>query len=322
MTVVMAVWNADRFLRPAMDSVLRQSFQSFELLVIDDGSSDGTSEVLRLYTDPRVQVVRNDARRGLVHSLNVGIGLARGEYVARMDGDDVSHPERLLAQVRFLDREKDVALVGTWARMIDEEGEFLGLIKDPTGSREIYESLLDRNVFVHSSVMFRKRAVLKAGGYQAVRADAWAAQDYHLWLRLADRYPLANLAQVLVDYRLHPGQVSTASRVVQRRCANLARRMAARRRTERGESPKALTGFRLMERLRGEPGSLGGDYLFLCYLYRTAERRNIALKLAWQAVLSSPLCWRAWDLAGRESIRRMVGPRGIKRLQTWLAKGR
>jgi len=299
-----------------MESVLRQSFESFELVVIDDGSTDGTGEVLKAYRDPRVRVMRNASRRGVVHTLNVGIGLARGEYVARMDGDDVSHPDRFAAEVRFLDSEKDVALVGSWANVIDEEGHVVSVMRVPTSSHEIYEVLLRKNVFVHPSVMFRKRVVLEVGGYQAIRANAGMAQDYHLWLRLADRYPLANLAEVLLDYRVHDGQVSMRSLVTQLECADLARRLAAKRRTEDG---RPWRGLRLMGRLRGEPGSLGGDCLYFCDHYRAADRRDIALRLAWRAVLSSPLSGQAWDRAGRELAGRIRRARGVRRLRAWLA---
>jgi glycosyltransferase involved in cell wall biosynthesis len=301
-----------------MDSVLRQSFESFEVMVIDDGSTDGTGEMLREFGDPRVRVVRNERRRGLVYALNAGMELARGEYIARMDGDDVSHLERFAAQVRFLDRETDVALVGTWANVINEAGDVVSVMRVPTSSREIYEALLLKNVFIHPSVMFRKRAVQELGGYQPVRANTELAQDYHLWLRLADRYSLANLAEVLIDYRMHRDQVSMQRLVAQLKSADLARRMAAKRRAEHGRPGGGRRGLRLIERLRGERGSLGGECLFLCDVYRSGEDRGIVLRLAWQAVLSSPLSRQAWDLAGRELARRMLGARGVRTLRAWL----
>jgi glycosyltransferase involved in cell wall biosynthesis len=321
-SVLMPVWNAIRFLRLAMDSVLRQSFESFELLVVDDGSSDGTTELLSTYRDPRVRVVRNDERRGLVYALNAGIALARGEYVARMDGDDVSHPERLSAGVRFLDSERDVVLVGSWANVVDDKGDVLSVIRAPTDSREIHEALLNANTFVHSSVMFRKSAVVELGGYQRIRPNTDTAQDYHLWLRLADRYSLANIADILLDYRIHDDQISLQRLASQRACADLARQLASKRRAEHGEPVKRPRGLGLMERLRGQPGTLGGDYLSFAELYRAAERRDLALRLACRAVLRSPLSGQSWDLAGRELTRRLLGPDGIRMLRAWLAKGR
>lgn len=317
--MLMPVWNAIRFVRPAMDSVLRQSFESFEVVVIDDGSTDGTGDVVREFGDPRVRVVRNEMRRGLVYALNVGLGLARGEYIARMDGDDVSHPERFAAQVRFLDTERNIALVGTWANVINETGDVVGVMRVPTSSCEIYETLLMKNVFIHPSVMFRRRAVQELGGYQPVRANTELAQDYHLWLRLADRYSLANLAEVLIDYRMHRDQVSMRRLVAQLRSADLARRMAAKRRAEHGRPGGGPRRLRLIERLRGERGSLGGECLFLCDVYGSAENRWIVLRLAWQALLSSPLSRQAWDRAGRELARRMLEARGVRTLRDWLA---
>lgn len=321
LSVVMPVRNAARFLHLAMDSILAQSYDSFEFIVIDDSSSDATAEILKAYRDPRVTLLKNERHRGLVDSLNAGIARARGEYVARMDGDDISHPERLAAELRVLESEANLALVGSYANVIDENGCPVTTFRPPTDSHEIYRILLNRNVFIHSSVMFRKRAVLEVGGYQMLRADSGAAQDYHLWLRLADRYPLRNLPEVLVDYRIHDGQVTMQSLAAQRGCANLARTLAAKRRVDRGEPYTRLSGLRLLERWRAKPGSLGGDLLFLVDLYRRAGKERAALQLAWRGVLTSPLAARGWSLAGWESVRRVLGPKRLKMVRTWLGRG-
>ena len=321
-SVVMPVWNAVRFLRPAMDSILTQSFESFEVVVVDDGSSDGTGVILSEYRDPRVRVVRKEKRHGVVSALNLGLDLARGEFVARMDADDVSHPERFAAQVRFLDGEIDVALVGSWANVIDEKGGIVSIIRVPTDRGDIHGELLDRNVFVHSSVMFRRDRVREVGCYQKIRASDDTAQDYDLWLRLADRFPLANLPEVLVDYRIHSAQVSMRRLPAQRRCADLARQMAARRRAEHGEPRRTPRGLRLAERLRGERGTLGGDYLSLCDLYRTAGEGGIALRLAGRAVLRSPFSRQAWHLAWGELARRVLAAKGLGLVRAWLARDR
>ena len=318
-SVVMPVWNALRFLEPAMDSILDQSFGAFELIVVDDGSTDGTSEALGEYRDPRVRVMRNDGRRGVVHSLTVGLEAARGEYVARMDGDDISHRDRFAAQVEFLDREKDIALVGTCANVIDEAGAVVGVMRVPTSSQEVHEVLLKRNVFVHPTVMFRRQPVLDLGGYQAVRAGAEMAQDYHLWLRLEECYPLANLADVLLDYRAHDDQVSTRNLVRQLECAELARRMAARRRRTQQVPRPGGAGLRLLERLRAEPGSLGADCLFFCDHYERAGNGRLVQRLAWRAVRASPLSRRAWRRAGRETKGRLRAARGLRVFREWLA---
>jgi hypothetical protein len=159
--------------------------------------------------------------------------------------------------------------------------------------------------------MFRLEAVLALGGYRRIRPGDDAAQDYHLWLRLSDRHSLANLPDVLVDYRIHDSQVSMRRRAAQRKCAELARQMATKRRTDRGEPGRVPSRLGPMDRLRGKPGSAGSDYLALCDLHR-----NGALRLARCAVLSSPLSGRAW----REFTRRLLGRRGVEALRPWLGR--
>jgi hypothetical protein len=302
-----------------MESILQQSFESFELIVVDDGSTDGTAEVLRGYRDPRVRLLKNEGQHGVVQALTVGMGAARGEYVARMDSDDVSHRERLATQVAFLDRERAVALVGSCANAIDEAGVVGGVIRVPTGSAEIHRLLPKRNTFIHPSVLFRRQAVLELGGYQAVRPGAGMAQDYHLWLRLEERYPLANLAEVLLDYRVHAGQVSTQNLIGQLECADLARRMAAKRRRAQGIPWTTERELGWLGRLRGEPGSLAADCLHYHDHFVAIGKEELARRLAWRAVLASPLSRSAWTRAGREARRRMLEAGALQVLREWLA---
>ena len=315
----MPVRNALRFLRPAMESILQQSFESFELIVVDDGSTDGTAEALRGYRDPRVRLLKNAGQHGVVQALTIGMAAARGEYVARMDGDDVSHRERLATQVAFLDRERAVALVGTCANAIDEGGVVGGVMRVPTSSAEIHRLLPKRNTFIHPSVLFRRRAVLELGGYQAVRPEASMAQDYHLWLRLEERYPLANLPEVLLDYRVHEGQVSTRNLIRQLECADLARRMAAKRRRAEGVPWTSERELGWLGRLRGDPGSLAADCLYYYDHFVDSGKEELARRLGRRAVLASPLSRAAWTRAGREAGRRVLAASGLQMLRTWLA---
>jgi len=318
-SVVMPVRNALRFLRPAMESVLRQSFESFELIVVDDGSTDGTGDALAGYRDPRVRVLRNEGRHGVVQALTVGMGAARGEYVARMDGDDLSHPKRLGTQVAFLDRERAIVLVGSCANVIDEAGVVVGVMRVPTSSEEIHRLLPKRNTFIHPSVLFRRQAVLEVGGYQAVRPGASMAQDYHLWLRLEERYRLANLAEPLLDYRVHGGQLSTQNLIRQLECADLARRLAATRRRLQRIPRTSERELRWLERLRGEPGSFAADCLHYYDHFVAIGKEDLVRRLAWRAVLASPLSRQAWTRAGREARRRMLEVSALQVLREWLA---
>jgi Glycosyl transferase family 2 len=198
-TVLMTVFNGERHLREAIDSVLGQSFGDFELLVVDDGSTDGTAGVLGAITDPRVRITRNATNIGLTRSLNSGLALARGMLIARHDADDVSEPDRLARQVAFLDANPDVALVGAAYRKIDERGAVLGDRMLPVDYDRIRWVLHFYCPFVHSAVVFRAAVVRAMGDYD----DAFVyAQDYDLWSRLAVAHRVANLPDSLVRYRM------------------------------------------------------------------------------------------------------------------------
>jgi glycosyltransferase involved in cell wall biosynthesis len=213
-TVLMPVYNAERYLRPAIDSILSQTFRDFEFLIVNDGSSDNSRKIVESYADPRIKLVDNPHNMGLTRTLNRGLGLATGELIARQDADDVSYPDRLRRQVEFLDAHRDTALVGTQTRVIDEDGR-------PSGLRHYdrcceYESirwdLLFGNSFTHSSVMFRRTIVAEEmGGYDETFKYE---QDYDLWSRVACRYRVMNIPLVLVDYRIHPLSMSNTMRGV------------------------------------------------------------------------------------------------------------
>jgi len=186
--------------------MLAQTFTDLELVVIDDGSSDTTPEVLRSIEDPRVQVVTQE-NRGLPATLNRGIELARGEYLARQDHDDYSKPERLARQVAYLDAHPACALVGSWAEIVEGENASGRVHKHPCDDVAIKMDLLFDNAFVHSSVLIRREAVNGLGGY-SIDPDRQPPEDYELWSRIARKHEVANLAEVLHAYREIPGSMS------------------------------------------------------------------------------------------------------------------
>ncbi len=203
-SVVMPVYNGERFLAEAVESVLGQTYANFELVAVDDASTDASGRILDRYRDPRVRVLTNERNLGGAKSANRGITEARGVYVARLDQDDVSLPQRLEKQVEFLERHPEIALVGTWAEIIDEEGREIGHRRFATESNDLYRLLLKFCALVHSSVMFRRAPVLAAGGYGTGALGRYC-RDYELWLRLSETVRLANLPEVLVKYRVHSG---------------------------------------------------------------------------------------------------------------------
>ena len=198
-SVVMSVRDGEKFLSSAVESILNQTFEDYEFIIMNDGSTDGTRKLLESFTDPRIVLINQD-KNGLTKSLNKGLARAQGEYIARMDADDVSLPERFERQVSYLDENRDVALVGCIFKEIDEEGNVTALIEVPLDNEEIQWRLLFHNCFAHSATVFRKRCLSYVGAYDE---RILYAQDYDLWLRIAKRYKVANIDQCLHNWRRH-----------------------------------------------------------------------------------------------------------------------
>lgn len=241
-TVLCVAHNGERFLRESIDSILGQSFRDLELLLVDDGSTDRTPEIFEQAArlDPRVRVVRKE-RSGLTRSLNEVLDLARGEYVARQDDDDLSSRHRLEAQVNVLDARPRCALVGCQYDWIDERGRRFDRTTVPCASTAIKLALMLRNVFPHSGATFRREAVAALGGYDV---SLPVAQDYDLWCRLALRHELANLPTVALARRDHARRVGLTQRREQVAARDLVR---ARYRTAilDGRGPRGAEGLLL-----------------------------------------------------------------------------
>jgi glycosyltransferase involved in cell wall biosynthesis len=202
----MPVYNNEEYVHEAIESILTQTFTDFEFLIINDGSTDASRTVIASYHDPRIRLIDNPINMGLIKSLNRGLSLARGEYVARIDGDDTSYPERLEKQVRFLDAHTEVAMVGTQRWTTNQHGKRLFIQRKPTTWISIRWELMFDNPFAHSSVMFQRVVVWeKLGGYDE---RSLHVEDFELWSRIARGYELCNLSEIMGNYRVHPGNVS------------------------------------------------------------------------------------------------------------------
>ena len=193
----MPVYNAERFLREAIDSILAQSFKPFEFLIIDDGSTDSSAEIVESYKDERIRFIRNERNLGITPTLNKGIALASCELVARMDADDISHPQRLQKQYVYMKRNPRTAMLSTWARVITEDKRLIRL--ERYRSNFYYYNLTFECWIYHPTIMFRKSAVEAIGMYRMPYSE-----DYDLFWRMSTRFPISNLAEPLVDYRISP----------------------------------------------------------------------------------------------------------------------
>jgi glycosyltransferase involved in cell wall biosynthesis len=208
-TVLMPVYNCELYIREAVDSIINQTFDDFEFLIIDDASTDKTVAIIKTYADTRIQLIEKPANTGYTNSLNHGLSIAKGEYIARMDGDDISLPERFEKQVAFLDSNPDVVLCGTALKIIDSDK----VICYPEFHENIKLVMLTHNCIIHPSVMIRKSVL----DYYSVKYDISKepAEDYNLWTKLLLYGKLYNFQEVLLHYRMHPSQVSQKRKNVQ-----------------------------------------------------------------------------------------------------------
>ena len=205
-TVLMSVYNGELYLREAIESILAQTYRDFELLIVNDGSTDSSREIILSFNDPRIRLLDNECNLGLTRSLNKGWKLAQGEFIARQDADDISEPERLAKQVICLEKNPDVVLVGTWHREMDAQGNLLGEWELPRTWTQIRWSLLYFTPFVHSSVMLRQSAIVKQIGFY--NEDLSYSQDYELWFRIASLMPVVSLDERLVRTRINPNSMT------------------------------------------------------------------------------------------------------------------
>lgn len=238
-SVVLAVRNGERHVAASIRSVLTQRFEDFELIVVDDGSTDATPEILSALrqADSRVVVVRQE-NRGLAASLNRGIGMARGLYIARQDADDISLADRFERQAAYLDQGPSVAAVGSSADVIDRAGAVVGALHAVRGADAVRRGLLTlRTTPVHGSMLLRTSAIQAAGGY---REAFPVCQDYDLWLRLSSQFEIDNISDVLYQWRLDSDGVYSARRATQLKYAAVALSFARERAAEGRDSYEAL----------------------------------------------------------------------------------
>ena len=320
-SVVLCVYNQADYLPEAMGSILGQTLTDLELIVVDDGSTDSSPEVVRGFTDPRVRYVRNERNLGHAGSLNRGVALARGRYLAIMDSDDISLPERLARQVDFLDAHPDVAMCGSW---VETFGARMELRRFPTEPAVLAASLLLSCPFSMPTVMLRREAMLPEGF-----DPRGLAFDYAYWVEVANRAPVANLPEVLLKYRLHAGQVT-----VTRRAAQLAgTRLVLRRQLEGllGEVSEAELDalmYVFVNEVSDEPPTAAIGSLFARLRHANRQRRRYdpalldallaekwahivtvhepAVGVMWRQAVRHPALW-PWAL-GRDGMRRTLRP--------------
>jgi glycosyltransferase involved in cell wall biosynthesis len=209
LTVLMPVYNGYKYLQEAINSILNQSFADFEFLIINDGCTDNSTEVIESYSDKRIHYINRQKNRGLSYTLNEGIDLAKGIYIARMDCDDISLPTRLEKQIKFLEQNPEIGILGTSMQVISDQGMKLGLWEVANEDLNIRWVSLVRTPFVHPTIMIRKD-ILKQNNLYYLDV---VSEDYELWTRLLQYTKGANLQETLYKYRLNKGSLTHVNHI-------------------------------------------------------------------------------------------------------------
>jgi len=201
-SVVMAVYNGEHYLKPTVESTLNQTFKNFEFVIVNDASNDRTKEIIHSFNDPRIKLYNNEKNIGQTKSLNAGLNVAKGKYIARIDAGDVSMPNRLQKQVAFIEKNKDITVLGTSAFRYDESGQIIDVVHMPRSPKGRLQRIFFASPLVHISVLMKRDIIESIGGYNE-EYDVLA--DYELWSNLTKKgYGLSNLKEILAGYLVSP----------------------------------------------------------------------------------------------------------------------
>lgn len=269
-SVVMPVRNGAAYLRQAIDSILAQTLRDFEMILLDDGSTDATPAILAEAAggDARLRLLRRESRgAGLTIALGEACAAARGRFIARMDADDVAFPERLLRQATALESRPEVAVLGAAMQFLGRTGPIDRLLRHPCDPAGVRKALAQSNCIAHPTVMMRRDAYEAAGGY---RPAFLHAEDYDLWLRIGERHALANLPDPLLHYRVHEGQISFAHLADQVTYALAARAAARLRGAGQADPTEGKGSISRQDLLRmGEREAVIDETILDSFIYRT-----------------------------------------------------
>lgn len=273
-SVVMPVRDGARWLGEAIISIQAQTLSDFELIIIDDGSADDSPRIIETSarSDPRVRAIRQE-RLGLVVALNRGLSESRGQFIARLDADDLAQPQRLQRQSEYLDCHPEIGLLGTWAVQIDEQGSSRGFLKPPTHPEKLAPLLTRINPILHSSIMVRNKVLEMVGHY---RSAFEGAEDYDLWIRISEVTKIANLPEYLLQYRLHASSVTHRARVRQLFSARLAQRAARARLAGARDPTSELSAAPSWREAESVKSPIYGDLARLFRFLDLADATNIA----------------------------------------------
>lgn len=302
-SVLLPVYNAERYLAEAIESILKQSFTDFEFLITDDGSTDRSRQILQTYAaqDRRIRLHLRD-NKGLIYTLNEMLQQAQGEFLARMDADDIATPQRLALQVDFLQQHPEVVCVGGAFDLIDPQGRTVQWIPMPQPNDEIQQMLLiGRTIINHPCALIRRAALLQIGGYDATMKTV---EDLDMLLRLGEIGQLANLPETVLKYRFHTNSVSAKNIVFQSQMAQKACEAAWKRRGIQGHYDSPQPWYRPTPEPDSQQQFLHryGWWAFCNGFRRTAAECGI------KAIVANPKTLESWKLFAAALIKPLPKP--------------
>jgi len=287
-SVLMPVYNAEKYVSLAVDSILNQTFLDFEFIVINDGSTDGTLDILQRYAqqDSRIRLISRE-NKGLVATLNEGLALAKAPLIARMDADDIALPERFSKQYKYLNKNTEVVLVGGRCVAIDSCGDSMALWNQLTSFDDIQDqhlNSLNGSAVAHPSMMFRKEVVQAVGGYLA---ESYPAEDLDLLLRVSDEGSIENLEDVILKYRVHAGSICANDKQKQN---NQVYKIVNKARERKNLKPMVKANADLQVAAQ----SVVSGFLMRGWWSLNAGYKKTAWKYACRSVMAAPLNLDVW----------------------------
>ena len=275
-SVVMPCYNYEAYVSEAIESILRQSFTNFEFIIVNDGSTDNSDERIRVYHDKRIRYKKLPKNSGNYPARNIGMKMATGKYICVMDADDISHPDRLRIQFNYLESHPSVAMVGSQALCIDENSKLTGnqIVKPICAARQLHVYLLANNFTLHPSILFRCKLLHRYGLYYN---EAYkVASDYDFAARVSKLFPIINLEDILLKYRLHTSQISATSNHLQDEYAGIIKYKLLKTLVPKPSPKEKEIYLKLMElhRILNEK-----DLLIGLHLCNKILDRNMVLKL-------------------------------------------
>lgn len=207
LSVIIPVYNAEQYIKDAVASILNQTYKNLELIIIDDGSTDNTLQIVTSIQDKKIVLVKNKINRGQIYTRNLGLKMAKGMYIGMFDADDIAYPDKYETQIAFLEKNKDVGMLGSWARFIDADGKRMKGGWQLKAKPEMIPSImLFKNYFLQSAVVYRKECIHNF----SFKEGFDIGEDYVIWLEIIEKYKAWNLQKYLVDYRIHPESVTNS----------------------------------------------------------------------------------------------------------------